>query len=101
MGLINSFDPSKGLDQLPASSNEGASGGSLLDGIMGSAGGSLPLNLQSSARADSRASSSAVVDFNTGSFSVGGSKSTNTLLIVAGVIALAFLFFNKSKLRKR
>lgn len=53
------------------------------------------LTISPQARADSSASSRAVVDFNTGSFSVGGSKSTNTLLIVAGLIALAFLFFNR------
>jgi len=83
--------------ELPLAGSEGSPLSSLsgLSSLLG--GGIPPLNLQASARADSKASSSAYTTFQTGAFNVGGSGGTNlnVILIVAGVIALAFLFLNR------
>ena len=59
-----------------------------------------PPSFKSEARADSSAYANTRTDvnFSTGGFSIGGGGTINTLFIVAGVIALAFVmreFFKK------
>lgn len=59
-----------------------------------------PPSFASGARADSSAyaNTRTDIDFSTGGFSLGGGGTINTLFIVAGIIALAFVmreFFKK------